>query len=210
MSMYKNLWSLLLLGATTMNIISSTQHNLIDITTVIPNIQLDIRYATTNNFTGKQVYPDIAAHHCFLQEPAAHALAAVQKELAPHNLQLKIFDAYRPHAVQFIFWDLMPDERYVGNPAKGSKHNRGCAVDVTLTNLDGVEVAMPSEFDDFSEQAHANYTGNNEHVRANLTLLQQIMTKHGFAVFPTEWWHFDYKDWNQYPILDVPFEDLVK
>lgn len=185
------------------------RHELVDLATVIPNVQLDIRYATTNNFTGKQVYPDIARAHCFLQKPAALALAEVQKELAPHGLAIKIFDAYRPQAVQFIFWELVPDERYVGNPHKGSKHNRGCAVDLTLVKRDGTELAMPSAFDDFSEQAHATYAGSDEEIAANIALLQRVMVKHGFNIFAFEWWHFDYKDWQNYPIFDIQFEDLV-
>ena len=206
--MIKHTW-LLFLGVT-VNIMHATQHELVDVASIIPDVKLDIRYATTNNFTSKQVYPTIAAQHCFLQKPAAIALAQVQKELAQHGLGLKIFDAYRPHRVQFIFWDLVPDERYVADPKKGSRHNRGCAVDLTLVKFDGTELAMPTEFDDFTEKALATYTGQNKEIAANLALLQNVMTKYGFNVFSTEWWHFDYKGWEKYPVLDISFEELLR
>lgn len=182
-------------------------HTLINIRDVIPTIHLDIRYATTNNFTGKQVY---SCAECFLQQSVAQALKKVQEELYLQGLSLKIFDGYRPLSVQKIFWDLVPDPRYVADPKVGSRHNRGCAVDVTLVRLDGTELLMPTEFDDFTEKAHANYPHVSSEVAANRTLLNNVMTKHGFENMPTEWWHFDFKEWRNYPILDITFEELTQ
>lgn len=170
----------------------------------IPNIVLDIRYATTNNFTGKIVYTKAEA---FLVQPAAEALELVQKELAESGLGLKIYDAYRPLSVQKIFWEIMPDERYVADPAKGSRHNRGCAVDCTLINLsDGKELEMPTEFDDFTEKAHRDSMAHSPEVLKNRDTLEKIMTKHGFVGISTEWWHFDFEGWEQYPLFaQMPF-----
>lgn len=187
---------------------SQTQtHTLVNIQDVIPTAHLDIRYATTNNFTGKKVYSHA---ECFLQEPAAQALKKVQEELQLQGLSLKIFDGYRPLSVQKIFWNLVPDPRFVADPKKGSRHNRGCAVDVTLVKNDGTELKMPTQFDDFTEKAHAYNPTVSKEVAANRDLLQQVMTKHGFEILDTEWWHFDYKDWKNYPILDIPLEALLK
>lgn len=181
-------------------------HELVNITAINPHIQLDIRYATTNNFTKKKIY---SGGYCFLQKPVARALNNVQKELELLGLGLTIFDGYRPLSVQKIFWDLVPDERYVANPTKGSRHNRGCAVDVTLIKADGSAVLMPTEFDDFTTKAHRDYRQLPPEAIANRDLLTTIMTKHGFIGLPTEWWHFDYKTWEEYPILDISFEELI-
>lgn len=193
------------LGILLMNSISA-KHTLVNIRDVIPNAQFDIRYATTNNFTNKKVY---SCSECFLQASAAHALKKVQEELQLQGLSLKIFDAYRPLSVQKIFWALVPDARYVADPTKGSRHNRGCAVDVTLVKRDGIELPMPTEFDDFTERAHAHNLNVSKEVGEHRTLLQNVMTKHGFEIMETEWWHFDFKDWRNYPILDISFEKLL-
>ena len=184
----------------------TARNSLVNIRTVIPTIQLDIRYATTNNFTGKQVYP---CAECFLHVEAAQALKKVQEELQLQGLSLKIFDGYRPLSVQKIFWNLVPDPRYVADPKKGSRHNRGCAVDVTLTKIDGTALIMPTEFDDFTECAHAHYPKVSPEVAHNRALLQTVMTRHGFEIMETEWWHFDFKDWRNYPILDISFDQLI-
>jgi zinc D-Ala-D-Ala dipeptidase len=190
---------------TTMIIACNRFHSLIDIQKVIPNIKLDIRYATTNNFTKKAIYP-IAK--CFLQKPAALALKKVENELKSIGLGLKVFDGYRPLSIQHIFWEIMPDERYVANPKNGSRHNRGCAVDVTLIRPDGSDLMMPTEFDDFTEKAHSNYIDLPKEIIQNRTLLRRIMERHGFTALPTEWWHFDFKGWEKYPLLDIPLEEL--
>jgi|GEM_PF-5358063 len=174
---------------------------------------LDVRYATINNFTGKKVYP---CNRCFLQEPAALALDKVQQELAAQGLGLKIFDAYRPLSVQKIFWNICPNENYVADPAKGSRHNRGCAVDVTLINSKtGKELEMPSEFDEFSEKAGRNYEKMESTTAKNCRLLQDIMEKHGFKGLPSEWWHFDFvgmdtqkEVWKEFPVSDIAFDAI--
>lgn len=178
---------------------------LVEVNDHIPGILLDIRYATENNFTGKKVYPSA---RCFLRYSVVKALSKVQKELQSMGLQLIIFDGYRPRSVQYIFWEIMPDERYVLNPKKGSRHNRGAAVDLTLADLNGKPLKMPSEYDDFSEKAHVNYQNCDNESKKNRDLLQNIMTKNGFHSFETEWWHFDFTGWERFPLLDVPFEKV--
>ncbi len=174
----------------------------VELTTVIPGLVLDIRYATTNNFTGQKVYPDA---RCFLRRATAEKLKRVQADLAKQGLALKIFDGFRPLAVQRKFWEIMPDDRYVANPAKGSRHNRGAAVDLTLIRLSsGQELPMPTPFDDFSERAGRDYANLPGELIRNRTLLREVMEKHGFVGLTTEWWHFDDADWKNYPIADMP------
>lgn len=182
---------------------SSTRHRdeLVDLQKTIPGIVLDIRYATTNNFTGQQLYP---FSKCYLRRAPADKLRAAQVELATMGYGLKIFDGYRPLSVQKKMWEVFPQPGYVADPRKGSRHNRGAAVDVTLIRLsDGSELAMPTPYDDFTETAHRNFTDLPEDVIRNRTLLEQVLTKHGFVGLPTEWWHFDDQDWRKYPLLDI-------
>ena len=175
---------------------------LVDVQKTIPGIVLDIRYATTNNFTGQQLYP---FSKCYLRRAAAEKLRAAQVELATMGYGLKIFDGYRPLSVQWKMWEVFPQPGYVADPRKGSRHNRGAAVDVTLIRLDsGAELLMPTPYDDFTERAHRNFNDLPAEVIHNRELLEQVMTKHGFVGLPTEWWHFDDRDWRRYPILDVP------
>lgn len=173
----------------------------VDITRLDPTIRLDIRYATDNNFTGKAVYP---CARCLLLKDVAEKLVRVQKALREQGLSLKVYDCYRPLAVQKKFWSIMPDERYVADPAKGSRHNRGSAVDVSLTDLRGREIPMPSGYDDFSEKAHRNNPRIPEEKRHNSLILEKAMTKEGFIPYPTEWWHFDDANWKNYPYADRP------
>lgn len=168
-----------------------------DITTVNAHIRLDIRYATTNNFTHQKVYDSA---RCVLREGTARKLDAVQRELERMGLGLKVFDCYRPLEVQRRFWAILPDERYVADPAKGSRHNRGAAVDLTLVTRDGQELQMPTAFDDFTEKAHRDYQALPPAAIRNRALLERVMKKHGFIPLPTEWWHFDDADWEKYPI----------
>jgi D-alanyl-D-alanine dipeptidase len=174
---------------------------LVDVQQAIPGIVLDIRYATTNNFTGQQLYP---FSKCFLRRAAAEKLRAAQAELATLRYGLKIFDGYRPLSVQRKMWAVFPNPGYVADPKKGSRHNRGAAVDVTLIRLaDGAELPMPTPYDDFTERAHRNFKDLPEEVIRNRELLERVLTKHGFVGLPTEWWHFDDQDWRRYPLLDV-------
>jgi D-alanyl-D-alanine dipeptidase len=173
-----------------------------------PAIRLDIRYATTNNLMHRPMYNQARA---FLQRPAAEALARVNQALKPRGYGLLVFDGYRPWSVTKAFWDsatqAQRDIEFVANPRKGSKHNRGCAVDLTLCDLvTGAEVKMPSAYDEFSDRAFPFYQGGSTESRALRDLLRQVMETQGFTVYKAEWWHFDYKDWPQYRILNIPFE----
>jgi D-alanyl-D-alanine dipeptidase len=182
--------------------------DLVELIKLDPTIKLDIRYATTNNFLGTPVYTQARA---FLQRPAAEALVRANRELKPHGYGLIIHDGYRPWYVTKIFWDATPNDKkiFVADPATGSNHNRGCAVDLSLYDLKtGKEVKMPSGYDEMSHRAYADYPGGTAAERARRDLLRRVMEKQGFTVYPEEWWHFDYKDWKQYPILNVKFEDL--
>ena len=182
--------------------------DLVELTKLDPTIKLDIRYATTNNFLGTPLYTQARA---FLQRPAALALVRAHRELKAHGYGLIIHDGYRPWYVTKIFWDATPDDKkiFVADPAEGSKHNRGCAVDLSLYDLKtGKEVAMPSGYDEMTKRAYADYAGGTTDERARRALLRQAMEEQGFKVIPDEWWHFDYKDWKEYPILNVRFEDL--
>lgn len=181
---------------------------LTELSSLDPTLQFDIRYATGHNFLGVAVYERPMA---FLQRPAALALLAAHHELAHRGLGLLIFDAYRPWYVTKIFWDATPDDlkEYVANPANGSRHNRGCAVDLTIYDLtSGHPLPMPSGYDEFSERAHVDFSGGSEQARRNRDLLQDVMHRHGFLSYASEWWHFDYQDWKRYPILNVSFARL--
>jgi D-alanyl-D-alanine dipeptidase len=182
--------------------------DLVELVKLDSTIKLDIRYATTNNFLGTPVYTQARA---FLQRPAAEALLRVHRELKAEGYGLLIHDGYRPWYVTKIFWDATPEDKriFVADPATGSKHNRGCAVDLSLYDLKtGKEVKMPSGYDEMTDRAFADYAGGTPDERARRALLRQAMEKQDFKVNPKEWWHFDYKDWKQYSILNVKFEDL--
>lgn len=173
-----------------------------------PSIRLDIRYATTRNFLGTALYSQPRA---FLQRPAAQALVRVQRTLAADGYGLLVHDAYRPWYVTKMFWDATPQDRhrFVADPAKGSRHNRGCAVDLTLYDLKtGRAVEMPSLYDEMSERAYPDYAGGDADARARRDLLRRRMEAEGFGVFEFEWWHYDYRDWTSYAIQNVRFEDI--
>lgn len=173
---------------------------LVDVAAVDPSIVLDIRYATKDNFTREAVYP---VARCLLREEVAQRLRRVQEALKARGLGLKVFDCYRPLSVQKRFWVLVPDERYVADPAKGSRHNRGYAVDASLVDARGEPLAMPSSYDDFSEAAHRGHHAEPEAAK-NRALLEEAMAKEGFVGLATEWWHFDSPGWEKAPVLDVP------
>jgi zinc D-Ala-D-Ala dipeptidase len=186
------------------------QADLVEIVKLDPAIHLDVRYATSNNFTGQPVYREARA---FLQRPAAEALVRVNRSLHDKGYGLVVFDGYRPWSVTKHFWEITPKEKrekgFVANPAKGSKHNRGAAVDLSMYDVaTGAEVDMPSGFDEFSDRADPDYKGGTAEQRARRDLLRAEMEKEGFTVDPGEWWHFNYKGWEEYPILDVPFEEI--
>ena len=182
--------------------------DLVELTTLDNSIKLDVRYATANNFVGKPVYPEARA---FLQRPAAEAVVRVHQRLKKQNLGIVIFDGYRPWTVTKLFWDVTSgDQRnFVADPAKGSKHNRGAAIDLGLYNLKtGENIEMPSGYDEFTERAFPTYTGGTQEQTKMRDLLRQEMEAEGYTVNPKEWWHFDYKDWQEYPIFDIPFSAI--
>jgi D-alanyl-D-alanine dipeptidase len=182
--------------------------DLVELVKLDPTIKLDIRYAVSNNFLGTPVYTQARA---FLQRPAAEAMLRAHRELQAQGYGLLIHDGYRPWYVTKIFWEATPDDKklFVADPATGSKHNRGCAVDLSLYDLKtGKEVKMPSGYDEMTDRAFADYAGGTTEERDRRALLRQALEKQDFQVNPKEWWHFDYKDWKQYPILNVKFEDL--
>src|SRR5580658_1886825 len=184
--------------------------DLVELVRLDPTIKLDIRYATTNNFLGAPVYTQARA---FLQRPAAEALLRAHRELQAQGYGLLIHDGYRPWYVTKIFWEATPDDKklFVADPATGSKHNRGCAVDLSLYDLKtGQEVAMPSVYDEMTKRAYADYSGGSDAERARRKVLRDAMEAEGFVVNPEEWWHFDYKSWREYPILNTPFEKLQR
>lgn len=179
---------------------------LVDVCEVDSSILLDIRYATKDNITKKKIYK-IA--RCLLVKPAAEALVRVNKALKEKGLVIKIYDGYRPHSCQKLLWEVLPDSRYVADPKRGSRHNRGCAVDLTLCDLKtGNEIKMPTGFDDFSKKAHRDNENLPKEEKANSELLRVVMEKEGFSPLRTEWWHFDYKGWKEYPLLDIPLDKI--
>lgn len=174
--------------------------DLVDLATLEPTLQFDLRYATADNFLGAPVYPAAVAK---LQRPAAAALLRVHRSLAEVGFGLRIFDAYRPWSVTKVFWDATPPElrHFVADPARGSRHNRGCAIDLSLYDLaSGQPVAMPSDFDEFTPRAYPDYPGGTSQQRHARELLRRAMEAEGFAVYEHEWWHFDYRDWQRYPV----------
>ena len=182
--------------------------DLVDPTSLEPAIKLDVRYATTRNFLGTPLYSEPRA---FLQRPAAEALVRVSHALAKDGYGLLVHDAYRPWYVTKLFWDATPpaQHKFVADPAQGSRHNRGCAVDLTLYTLrDGHAVEMPSLYDEMSERAYPSYAGGSAEQRRLRDYLRARMEAEGFTVYEFEWWHFDYKDWKSYAIQNATFEQL--
>lgn len=172
----------------------------------IPGITLDIRYATSNNLMKEPVYNMAAA---YLRKPAAEALRKVQAELKKKGLGLKIYDAYRPYSVTVKFYETFRDTVFVASPYSGSRHNRGCAVDLTIIDLKtGKELEMPTAWDAFEKRAAANYPGLPSTQFKNRELLKKLMTENGFDIYPDEWWHFDFSGWRSYPVMDIPFSKM--
>ncbi|HEX2140560.1 MAG TPA: M15 family metallopeptidase [Woeseiaceae bacterium] len=181
---------------------------LVDLAALDPTIKLDVRYATTDNFLGTRLYDEPRA---FLQRPAADALVRAHRAAKEHGYALMIHDAYRPWWVTKVFWDATPPElrEFVANPAEGSLHNRGAAVDLTLYDLDtGMAVQMPGLYDEMTERSYPDYTGGTSEQRQRRDLLRRLMEAQGFTVYESEWWHFDHEDWREYPVLNLTFEEL--
>jgi len=179
---------------------------LVEIKKYVPSIALDIRYATTNNFMHQRMYKQAKA---FARLPVAEALKAVQADLKSRGLGLKIYDAYRPYSITVKFYDMAHDTNFVADPRKGSRHNRGCAIDLTVIDLKtGKELDMPTGFDSFSVKAAANYPDLPKKEIENRELLKGVMQAHGFKIYRTEWWHYDFDGWDKYPLLDIPFSEI--
>jgi D-alanyl-D-alanine dipeptidase len=182
--------------------------DLVDLATVDPTIKFDIRYASSNNFIGFPLYERPAA---YLQRPAAEALGRVQRTLKASGYGLLVHDGYRPWFVTKMFWDATPETAhvFVADPSHGSRHNRGCAVDLTLYDLkSGKAVEMPGRYDEMSRRSYADYVGGTSRQRWWRDLLRNEMEAQGFAVYAEEWWHFDYKDWSDYAIGTATFSEL--
>ena len=181
------------------------ENPLVDLKSFIPGLCFEIRYATPDNFVKETLYPEA---RCLMRKEVAEKLKRVQEALRASGLSLKIFDGYRPLSVQKKMWAKFPVPGYVADPAKGSNHNRGAAVDLTLTDSQGKELPMPSAYDEFSERAHRDYAGGTEEERKNRQTLEDAMKKEGFIGITTEWWHFDDSEAKKYPVLDLPFSSV--
>lgn len=182
------------------------QHKLVALDQFIPGIHLDLRYAGTNNFMHRSVY---TGAYAFMTLAAAARLKEVERELNKKGLGLLIYDAYRPYSATLKIFSIVRDTDYAASGKTGSRHNRACAVDLGLIELSsGKALEMPTGFDSFSLQAHRDYTGAGTTAIKNRALLREIMQDHGFSELKTEWWHFDFEQWRQFPLLDIPFESL--
>ncbi|HNU41122.1 MAG: D-alanyl-D-alanine dipeptidase [Bacteroidetes bacterium OLB12] len=181
-------------------------NELINLEKFIPDVVLEIGYATTNNLTGEKVYN---LPRAYARKPVAEALKKIQADLKRKGLGLKIFDGYRPYSATVKFYELFGDTTYVASPYKGSRHNRGCALDLTLINLKtGKELQMPTGWDSFTKEAWPSTPVADPTIRANRKLLIDTMEKFGFTVYESEWWHFDFVGWQKFEVLDIDFEEL--
>lgn len=193
----------LILASTPLSMQASTP--LVSLKAIAPDIVQDLRYATTNNFTKAIVY-DFSS--CYLRPAVAQALKRVQARAKREQLTIKVWDCYRPMKAQERFWELVPDPRYVSPPGKGGRHTRGTAVDLTLVDNQGLELLMPSAFDDFSERAHRNGKGRSPIAESNSRKLEGWMQAEGFTGIATEWWHYDFKGWEAFPPVEVNIRAL--
>ena len=190
----------------TTQIKTTPDKRLIEISKAIPGIKLDIKYATADNFMHRVMYKQARA---FARAPVIEALKQIQAELKLKGLGLKIYDAYRPYAVTVDFYNMARDTNFVASPLTGSRHNRGCAIDLSLIDLKtGKDLPMPTPFDSFSPMAAADYADLPADQLKNRELLKSVMQAHGFTVLRTEWWHFDFNGWQGFELMDVPFGEL--
>ncbi|HEY7472796.1 MAG TPA: M15 family metallopeptidase [Gemmatimonadota bacterium] len=182
---------------------TSSEAALLDVGARDPDLYLDMRYATADNFLGRAVYD---AARCLLVPDAAERLEAAERTLRSEGYGLVVWDCYRPRSVQYAMWEILPDPDYVADPARGSRHNRGAAVDVGLRALDGSAVALPTAHDDFTPRAHRDATDLPAEAIASRERLERAMVAAGWIPLPTEWWHFDAPNWERYPLRDDPLE----
>jgi zinc D-Ala-D-Ala dipeptidase len=193
---------LLLLGLTWSIVNARPARAMVDVQAVCPRIRVELRYATPKNGIGHAVYPRGA--RCLLRRSVAARLCRVQTRLERQGFGLKVWDAYRPLSAQKALWAVKPDKRFVAPPRRGSKHNRGAAVDVTLVDRAGKELSMPTGFDEFSVRARPTYSGGTIERRRNRDVLRRAMLAEGFVPDRAEWWHFSAPDWRSYALTNVP------
>ena len=187
---------------------TNPEKELVDLEKFIPGIVLDIRYATTNNFTREKIYTLAKA---YARKPVAEALRKVQVDLSRQGLGVKIYDAYRPYKATVKFYETYLDTTYVASPYRGSRHNRGCALDMTIIDLKTKEeLKMPTTFDSFSKDAWPTTPISDPVASKNRTLIINVMQKHGFKVNASEWWHFDFIGWKKFEVMDIDFGELEK
>ena len=190
------------------SIVSNEQNELINLEKFIPGIVLDIRYATENNFTKEKIYN---LPRAYARKPVAESLKKAQEEFKSLGFGIKIFDAYRPYAATVNFYEVYKDTTYVASPYRGSRHNRGCAIDMTLIDLKtGKELPMPTEYDSFRKEAWPTTPVKDPVIKKNRDLIISVMEKHGFKVNSSEWWHFDFIGWQKFDVMDISFEELEK
>jgi len=198
MKKHQILFIIILLTFISLN--AQSDSSIVPLSSIDSTIVTDVKYATTNNFTGQILYP---TDKVYIRKIVGEALAKIQAYLLENfNLQIKVFDGYRPLSVQKKMWKILPDDRYVANPAKGSRHNRGAAVDLTLIDSTGSELEMGTEYDNFTEKAHYDFPDLSEEVKSNRKILLDTMVKFGFNPIESEWWHFDFNGWKFFSILD--------
>lgn len=184
------------------------EKRLVELHSLSPSLRYELRYAGKNNFTGRKMYPGKVVH-TYMRAPAAKALADIVEELRQKGIGIKVFDAYRPYGTTIAFWELIKDERYVADPSKGSGHNRGLAIDCTLFYLEsGIELNMGTGFDNFTDTAHQTFTQLPSGILSNRKLFREVMTRHGFQVFDTEWWHYFWPNNRNYEVMDLSFQQL--
>ncbi len=189
-------------------VLLDSNNAIVDLEHTVPHLKKDVKYATTDNVTKHVLY---AAPGTFLRLPAARALGKVAEELALNGIGLVVYDGYRPYTVTKKIWEYVLDDNYAASPKTGSRHNRGCAIDLGLYDLKtGKLLDMPTIFDDFTTNAWHDFMDIPLDVRVNRALLRSVMTKHGFMVLESEWWHYDFHDWKNFDIMDIPFELLGK
>lgn len=185
---------------------ANPEKELVNLAATIPGIVLDIRYATTNNFTGEVIY---ALPRAYARKPVAEALKKAQEEFSRYGVGIKVYDGYRPYSATVKFYEVYRDTTYVASPYKGSRHNRGCAIDMTLVDLKtGEELKMPTEYDSFKKEAWPTTPVKDPVIKKNRDLIISVMHKHGFKVNASEWWHFDFNGWQKFEVMDIDFEEL--
>lgn len=188
-------------------IFAQDQSDLVNILDLDSTIVIELKYATKDNFLGDTLY---SANICLLRKAVAERLVNVNQLLRKKGYGLKVWDGYRPLSVQRRMWEKLPDPKFVANPKRGSNHNRGAAVDVTLVDLNGNELEMPTYFDDFSPKARSDYPKVSEIAKTNRKILQDAMRSQGFQTISSEWWHFNDNECKNYPVLDVPLDKFIK